>query len=179
MVGQLCLSVCRTNFLGAYSDMTIGLHKVETGKLLLRIEPPRPAVEPANGWNPFTLGWLDPDHVWVAWKNVEDPALPYSIGILDIISKKKPVFFEKISWDGSATNWNALMLQSRNRHIITVDNEGKQTEQDMAQDLKLPFNIQRIPSVWVDSCSLVCIARHIIPHMPTQRGHTLVVKEFF
>ena len=30
----------------------------------------------------------------------------------------------------------------RNRHIITVDNEGKQTEQDMAQDLKLPFNIQ-------------------------------------
>ena len=70
----------------------------------------------------------------------------------------------------------------RNRHIITVDNEGKQTEQDMAQDLKLPFNIQvnvtyakktffcqiiltivlstqRIPSVWVDACSLVCIAR--------------------
>ena len=30
----------------------------------------------------------------------------------------------------------------RNRHIITVDNEGKQIEQDMAQDLKLPFNIQ-------------------------------------
>ena len=30
----------------------------------------------------------------------------------------------------------------RNRHIIVVDNEGKQTEQDMAQDLKLPFNIQ-------------------------------------
>ena len=168
-------------------------------------------MEPANGWNPFTLGWLDPDHVWVAWKNVEDPALPYSIGILDIVSKKKPIFFEKISWDGSATNWNSLMLQSRqdlipgqicvrnvicgriyaklkpdnlirNRHIITVDNEGKQTEQDMAQDLKLPFNIQvkvtfakktfycqiiltivlstqRIPSVWVDSCSLVCIAR--------------------
>lgn len=149
--------------------------------------------------------------MWVAWKNVEDPALPYSIGILDIISRKKPVFFEKISWDGSATNWNALMLQSRqdlipgqicvqnviggriyaklkpdnlirNRHIIIVDNEGKQTEQDMAQDLKLPFNIQvnvtyakktffcqiiltivlstqRIPSVWVDACSLVCIAR--------------------
>ena len=70
----------------------------------------------------------------------------------------------------------------RNRHIITVDNEGKQTEQDMAQDLKLPFNIQvnvtyakktffcqiiltivlstqRIPSVLVDACSLVCIAR--------------------
>ena len=70
-------------------------------------------MEPANGWNPFTLGWLDPDHVWVAWKNVEDPALPYSIGILDIVSKKKPIFFEKISWDGSATNWNSLMLQSR------------------------------------------------------------------
>ena len=28
MVSQLSLSVCRTSFLGAYSDMSIGLHKV-------------------------------------------------------------------------------------------------------------------------------------------------------
>ena len=28
MVSQLSLSACRTSFLGAYSDMSIGLHKV-------------------------------------------------------------------------------------------------------------------------------------------------------
>ena len=182
MVCQLSLSACRTSFLGAYSDMTIGLHKVsrisplpnhpstsvlthrhkgfetnlcftlnvpdisdylqtysmsyfqwtlpfrlkgdstidchyplqvETGQLLFRLEPPRPSVEPVKGWNPFNVGWLDQSHVWVAWKNYEDTALPYSICILDIVSEEKPVFFEKISWDGSATNWNSLMLQTR------------------------------------------------------------------
>jgi len=179
MVCQLSLSACRTSFLGAYSDMTIGLHKVETGQLLFRLEPPRPSVEPVKGWNPFNVGWLDQSHVWVAWKNYEDTALPYSICILDIVSEEKPVFFEKISWDGSATNWNSLMLQTRHRHLLTVNTEGKQEEQDLALDLNLPFNIQRIPGVWADSCGLICIARHIIPHMPTQRGHTLVLREFF
>ena len=70
-------------------------------------------MAPVEGWNPFTTGWLDQSHVWVAWKNCEDTALPYSICILDIVSERKPVFFEKISWDGNATNWNSLMLQTR------------------------------------------------------------------
>ena len=145
MVCQLSLSACRTSFLGAYSDMTIGMHKVnricplytlvavinhpspsptkslkpthlqvETGKLIFRTAPPRPSVEPVKGWNPFNIGWLDQTHVWLAWKNYEDTALPYSICILDIVSaEKKPVFFEKISWDGGATNWISLMLQTR------------------------------------------------------------------
>ena len=102
MVSQLSLSACRTSFLGAYSDMSIGLHKVsilnedssstntefetnlcfsnrfnlrlliyssqvETGQLLFRLEPPKPSVEPVKGWSPFTIGWLDQTHVWLAW----------------------------------------------------------------------------------------------------------------
>ena len=165
MVCQLSLSACRTSFLGAYSDMTIGMHKVnriyplslyssccdrpsiaqkhqefetnlcfssrfnhwppnpsqvETGQLLFRLEPPRPYVEPVKGWNPFNIGWLDQSHVWVAWKNYDDTALPYSICILDIVSEEKPVFFEKISWDGGATNWNSLMLQTRHDLLFTI-----------------------------------------------------------
>ena len=69
----------------------------------------------------FTVGWLDQSHVWVAWKNYEDTALPYSICILDIVSEEKTVFFEKTSWDGSATNRNSLMLQTRHDLLKQMD----------------------------------------------------------
>ena len=97
--------------------------QVETGQLLFRLEPPKPSVEPVKGWSPFTIGWLDQTHVWVAWKNYEDTALPYSICILDVVSGRKPVFFEKISWDGSVTNWNSLMLQTRYNFDLKMDLE--------------------------------------------------------
>ena len=97
--------------------------QVETGQLLFRLEPPKPSVEPVKGWNPFTIGWLDQTHAWMAWKNFEDTALPYSICILDVVSERKPVFFEKISWDGSVTNWNSLMLQTRYNFDLKMDLE--------------------------------------------------------
>ena len=177
---HLCLSSCGLRFLSS-SSPTLSLHCLATGATLSTLAPPVPSVAPATGWSLHALGWLDPRHVWVAWRNAADPALPYSLATLALAGGQVATF-EKIGWEGgrggAATNWRALRAVTRRRHLATVGPEGWRGEQDATLAMELGVNLQRVVGVWGDATGLATYATHVLPHLTSHRGNIVILTEF-
>ena len=178
-VDTLSLSPCRTKFLAAEDSQpcSLSLRDLQTGAVLVALRPSSPTVAPTSGWRTHGLGWLDPGHVWVAWRNLSDTNLPYSAAVLDL-GQGGQVTFQKVQWEGGATNWRHLLLLSRNRHLVPVGPEGLGEERDAALALDLKVNLRHLLKLWADACGLLHYGTWVLPHLGAQRGNVLVLQEF-
>lgn len=177
---HLCLSSCGLRFLSS-SSPTLSLHCLATGATLATLAPTVPSVAPPEGWALHALGWLDPHHVWVAWRNTADPALPYSLATLTLAGEQVATF-EKLGWEGgrggAATNWVAVSLVARRRHLATVGPGGWRGERDATLAMQLGVNLQRVVGVWGDATGLATYATHVLPHLTSHRGNMVILTEF-
>ena len=179
VVDRLSLGPCRRRFL-AGSDLVPGhlsLHCLATGVVLATLRPAPPTVAPESGWQTHGLGWLSPTHVWLVWRNTQDTNLPYSVAVLDLAGRGKATF-EKVQWDGGATNWRELLLLARHRHLMAVTEEGRRREEDATLSSKLRVNLRTVEKVCADATGLVYTGTWVLPHLATQRGNVVLLREF-